>query len=118
MMETAMAKKEEAKVEGEAAAVETADSPLLDLSDAAVKRMLKVAKKRGWVTQEELNAVLPSEEISSDQIEDMNAMLSEMGINVVDTEDAEEAEKEPAESADDEESEGGELVEAPRSTAV
>ena len=92
-----MAKKDEAKVEGEAAAVETADSPLLDLTDAAVKRMLKVAKKRGWVTQDELNAVLPSEEISSDQIEDMNAMLSEMGINVVDNEDAEEAEKESPE---------------------
>src|SRR5208337_3435872 len=113
-----MAKKDEAKVEGEAAAVETADSPLLDLSDAAVKRMLKIAKKRGWVTQDELNAVLPSEEISSDQIEDMNAMLSEMGINVVDSEDAEEAEKESADPAEDEESEGGEIVEASRSTAV
>ena len=89
-----MAKKDEVKGEGEAAVVETPDSPLLDLSDAAVKRMLKVAKKRGWVTQDELNAVLPSEEISSDQIEDMNSMLSEMGINVVETEDAEEAEKE------------------------
>ena len=80
-----MAKKDEAKGEGEAAAVETTDSPLLDLTDAAVKRLLKLAKKRGWVTQDELNAVLPSEEISSDQIEDMNAMLSEMGINVVDS---------------------------------
>src|SRR5208282_3154394 len=115
-----MAKKDEAKAEGETAAAETAvDSPLLDLSDAAVKRMLKVAKKRGWVTQDELNAVLPSEEISSDQIEDMNAMLSEMGINVVDSEDAEEAEKEgAAESADEEEAEGGEVVETSRSTAV
>ena len=113
-----MAKKDEAKGEGEAAVVETPDSPLLDLSDAAVKRMLKIAKKRGWVTQEELNAVLPSEEISSDQIEDMNAMLSEMGINVVDSEDAEEAEKESPESADEEEAEGGEIVEASRSTAV
>ena len=93
-----MAKKDEAKGEGEAAVVETADSPLLDLTDAAVKRMLKIAKKRGWVTQDELNAVLPSEEISSDQIEDMNAMLSEMGINVVDSEDAEEAEKESSEA--------------------
>ncbi len=110
-----MAKKDEAK-EGEAVAVETVDSPLLDLTDAAVKRMLKVAKKRGWVTQDELNAVLPSEEISSDQIEDMNAMLSEMGINVVDNEDAEEAEKEGAD--DEEEAEGGEVVEASRSTAV
>ena len=111
-----MAKKDETKAEGEAAAVETTDSPLLDLTDAAVKRMLKAAKKRGWVTQDELNAVLPSEEISSDQIEDMNAMLSEMGINVVDNEDAEEAEKESGE--DEEESEGGEIVEASRSTAV
>src|SRR5208337_4416421 len=61
-----------------------------------------------------------SEEISSDQIEDMNAMLSEMGINVVDSEDAEEAEKEgaAAEGADEEEAEGGEIVEASRSTAV
>ena len=90
-----MAKKDEAKGEGEAAVVETPDSPLLDLSDAAVKRMLKIAKKRGWVTQDELNAVLPSEEISSDQIEDMNAMLSEMGINVVESEDAEEAKRRP-----------------------
>ena len=113
-----MAKKDEAKGEAESAVVETPDSPLLDLSDAAVKRMLKIAKKRGWVTQEELNAVLPSEEISSDQIEDMNSMLSEMGINVVESEDAEEAEKESAETADEEEAEGGEIVEAARTTAV
>ena len=113
-----MAKKDEVKSEGEAAVVETPDSPLLDLSDAAVKRMLKIAKKRGWVTQEELNAVLPSEEISSDQIEDMNSMLSEMGINVVESEDAEEAEKESAEAVDEEEAEGGEIVEAARTTAV
>ena len=114
-----MAKKDEAKAEGETAAVETTDRPLLDLTDAAVKRLLKLAKKRGWVTQDELNAVLPSEEISSDQIEDMNAMLSEMGINVVDAEDADDAEKDPAENADEDEPEtGGDLVEAPRSTAV
>jgi RNA polymerase primary sigma factor len=114
-----MARNDEPKAEGEAVVVEAADGPLLDLTDAAVKRMIKIAKKRGWVTQEELNAVLPSEEISSDQIEDMNAMLSEMGINVVDSEDAEEAEKEPADSPDEEEAEaGGELVEAPRPTAV
>ncbi|MFZ1963168.1 MAG: RNA polymerase sigma factor RpoD [Roseiarcus sp.] len=118
-----MARNDEPKAEGEAAAVaETTDGPLLDLTDAAVKRMIKIAKKRGWVTQEELNAVLPSEEISSDQIEDMNSMLSEMGINVVDTEDTEEAEKEPAETAaettEEEEAEGTELVEAPRPAAV
>jgi RNA polymerase primary sigma factor len=113
-----MAKKDEQKAEGEAAVVETTDSPLLDLTDAAVKRMIKIAKKRGWVTHEELNAVLPSEEISSDQIEDMNSMLNEMGINVVDNEDAEEAEKDGAEGAEEEEAEGGEVAETARTTAV
>jgi RNA polymerase primary sigma factor len=115
-----MAKKDEQKAEGEAAVVETADSPLLDLTDAAVKRMIKIAKKRGWVTHEELNAVLPSEEISSDQIEDMNSMLNEMGINVVDNEDAEEGEKDGAAAAEAEEDEAepGEVAETPRSTAV
>src|SRR5271168_4746629 len=114
-----MAKKDEAKVEGEAvAAVETPDGPLLDLSDAAVKRLIKTAKKRGWVTQDELNAVLPSDVNSSDQIEDINAMLSEMGISVVESEETEEAEKE-AEPADEEEPETGtEVAETTRTTAV
>jgi RNA polymerase primary sigma factor len=68
------------------------DAPLLDLSDSAVKRMIKTAKTRGFVTYDELNAVLPSEEVSSEQIEDIMAMLSDMGINVVETEeDADEA---------------------------
>jgi len=111
-----MAKKAEAAATAEAPATEAPDGPLLDLTDAAVKRLIKLAKKRGWVTQTELNAVLPSEEISSDQIEDMTAMLSEMGITVVEGDDADEVEKEP-EGADEEEAEGGELVES-RSTAV
>ena len=101
-----MARNDEPKAEGEAAVAEAADGPLLDLSDAAVKRLIKIAKKRGWVTQDELNAVLPSEENSSDQIEDMNAMLNEMGINVVETEEAEEAEKEDRAGAEEEEAEG------------
>ena len=83
-----MAKKDEDKVENETAAVtETSDGPLLDLNDAAVKRMIKLAKKRGFVTYAELNAVLPSEEVSSDQIEDVYAMLSEMGITVSEGDD-------------------------------
>src|SRR5271163_3887554 len=113
-----MAKTDEPKPEGEAVTVEAADGPLLDLTDGAVKRMLKIAKKRGWVTHDELNAILPSEEISSDRIEDINSMLNEMGISVVDSEDAEEAEKETPEAPEEEEPEAGELVEAPRSTAV
>jgi RNA polymerase primary sigma factor len=86
--------------------------PLLDLSDAAVKRMIKQAKKRGYVTHDQLNAVLPSEEVSSDQIEDIYAMLNDMGINVVDSEDS--GDDDEAKSADEleDEDEGGDLVEA------
>ncbi len=113
-----MAKKDEDKVENEAAAaVDAPDGPLLDLNDAAVKRMIKLAKKRGFVTYAELNAVLPSEEVSSDQIEDVYAMLSEMGITVSEGDDPDEAEAEE-QGADEEEAEGGDLVESPRATAV
>src|SRR6204780_1363280 len=86
--------------------------PLLDLSDAAVKKMIKQAKKRGYVTYEQLNAVMPSEEVTSEQIEDVLAMMSEMGINVVETEEADADEEEGArEEPEEEEAEGGELVE-------
>ncbi len=104
-----MAKKDDAKPEGEAGVAEATDSPLLDLSDAAVKRMMKLAKKRGFVTYAELNAVLPSEEVTSDQIEDVYAILNEMGINVIEAEEADEAEEEGA--AEEEEAEGGDLIE-------
>ena len=73
------------------------DSPLLDLSDAAVKKLIKVAKKRGYVTYEELNSVMPSEEVTTDQIEDIMAMFSDMGINVVDADEVEETEPDTAE---------------------
>jgi RNA polymerase primary sigma factor len=104
--------------EGEAPEKEVAEAapdaplPLLDLSDAAVKKMIKQAKKRGYVTYEQLNAVMPSEEVTSEQIEDVLAMMSEMGINVVETEEAEaEEEGETREEPEEEESESGELVE-------
>jgi RNA polymerase primary sigma factor len=67
------------------------DSPVLDLTDQAVKKMIKVAKARGYITYDELNEVLPSEEVSSEQIEDIMSMLSEMGINVIDSDEVEEA---------------------------
>ncbi len=86
------------------------DSPLLDMSDAGVKRLLKTAKARGYVTYDELNAVL-SDEATPDQIEDTMAMLSEMGINVVEAEDAEgdaaEETTTPADEPADEEEGGG-----------
>jgi RNA polymerase primary sigma factor len=55
------------------------DSPLLDLSDAAVKKLIRSAKKRGYVTHDQINSVR-SEEVNSEQIEDLLAMFSEMGI--------------------------------------
>ncbi|GGA45649.1 RNA polymerase sigma factor RpoD [Pelagibacterium lentulum] len=102
--------KNDADVKPEAGA-DGPDGPLLDLSDAAVKKLIKTAKKRGYVTYEEINAVLPSEEVTSEQIEDIMAMFSDMGINVIDEDEVEEAE---AESSDDE---GGELA-TTTSTAV
>ena len=103
------------KADGEVLDAPQTDSPLLDLSDAAVKRMIKLAKKRGFVTHEEVNEVLPSEEVTSDQIEDVFAMLNEMGINVVDQEEAE-AEAAEAATETEEEEEGSDLVEAARTT--
>lgn len=88
--------------EGEAAVEErqeTPDSPLLDLSDDAVKKMIKAAKKRGFVSMDKLNSVLSAEDVTSEQIEDLMSMLSDMGINVVEDEEGEnEEEKESEES--------------------
>ncbi|MET0746252.1 MAG: RNA polymerase sigma factor region1.1 domain-containing protein, partial [Microvirga sp.] len=104
-----MATKTTDRDEGETTVTEQqSDGPLLDLSDAAVKRMIKLAKKRGYVTYDELNEVLPSEEFSSEQIEDVLGQLSEMGINVVESEEADEGEKGEAEEED---TESGEVVE-------
>ncbi|UDL88911.1 RNA polymerase sigma factor RpoD [Mesorhizobium sp. PAMC28654] len=98
--------KEEVETEREGAT----DGPLLDLSDDAVKKMIKAAKKRGYVTMDELNSVLPSEEVTSEQIEDTMAMLSDMGINVVeDDEQGEEAEA--TDTAADAEEDANELAE-------
>ena len=108
--------KEEAREKGP----ETPDAalPLLDLSDAAVTKMIKQATKRGYVTHQQLNAVIPSEEVTSEQIEHILAMLNEMGINVVETEEAEAEEDEPREEAESEETESGELVEVTPKTSA
>ncbi|QND19426.1 RNA polymerase sigma factor RpoD [Rhizobium leguminosarum bv. viciae] len=109
-MATKVKENEDAEVERDGAS----DGPLLDLSDDAVKKMIKAAKKRGYVTMDELNAVLPSEEVTSEQIEDTMSMLSDMGINVIEDEEAEEAGASGGSDDDDaggdEESEGGELA--------
>src|SRR6476646_5885339 len=81
-----------------------APSPLLDLSDAAVKKMIKQAKKRGFVTFDQLNEVLPSDQTSPEQIEDIMSMLSDMGINVTEADDSEgEDEKDEGDDENDNE---------------
>jgi len=78
------------KKPGESETPGDADSPLLDMSDVGVRKMIARAKQRGYVTYDELNKVLPSDKTSSEQIEDTMAMLNEMGINVIESEEAEE----------------------------
>ncbi|CAH1656699.1 RNA polymerase, sigma 70 (sigma D) factor [Hyphomicrobiales bacterium] len=107
-----MATKTTEREDNQEVAEPQADGPLLDLSDGAVKRMIKVAKKRGYVTYDELNEVLPSEEFSSEQIEDVLAQLNEMGINVIESEEADDSNSEG--ESEEEEAEGGELVEQAR----
>ena len=70
---------------------ETTDSPLIDASNQAIKKMVAKAKERGYVTYDELNEVLPQDQVSSEQIEDTMAMLSEMGINVIEGDETEES---------------------------
>jgi RNA polymerase primary sigma factor len=61
----------------------------LDMSQAQVKRMIAEARERGYITYDQLNTVLPPDQVSSEQIEDVMSMLSEMGINIIEDEDAE-----------------------------
>jgi len=86
---------------------EEGDSPLLDSTNASVKKLIQKAKEKGYITYEELNNALPSEEMSSEQIEDTMSMLSEMGINVVEEEDQDDDDssasaKDKSDSDDDE----------------
>ncbi len=94
---------------------EDRETPLLDLSDAAVKKLIHNAKKRGYVTHDQINALLSAEDVKSEQIEDILAKLNEIGVNVVETKEAEleedeketETREEPQEEAEGE----NELVE-------
>src|SRR5271166_4791958 len=88
----------------ETPAPETSDSPVLDLLDAAVKRLIKAAKVRGFVTYDEINEVMPPDEVSPDQIEDIMTMFSDLGINVVDADEVEEAGAEPIDEEEEDRS--------------
>src|SRR5882757_2924246 len=88
--------------------------PVLDVSDAALKTLIRGAKKNGYVTHKQITALC--EEVNPEQVEDVLAMFSQMGVNIIEGEDAEaEEEDEAAEEPEDEaESEGGQLVEVQR----
>jgi RNA polymerase primary sigma factor len=93
------------------------DSPPIDLWDDAVKELIRGAKKRGYVTHDQINALLPSEEVQSEQIEDILVMFSEMRVNVVETKEAEPEETpEDAKEEPEEEESDGELMEVRRPT--
>jgi RNA polymerase primary sigma factor len=105
--------------------VETGDAPLIDMNDASIKKVIARAKKRGYITYDQLNEALPQGEMSSDQIEDISAALSEMGINIVDNEEAgEDGEAEPAKEDDDEpeaadaEADTGPAIEKKKETCI
>ncbi|MDG1209075.1 MAG: RNA polymerase sigma factor RpoD [Paracoccaceae bacterium] len=80
--------------------------PMLDISQAAVKKMIGAAKAKGYITYDELNKVLPPEQFSSEQIEDVMSMLSEMGVNVIEAEES----ADPEEEGDEKKSESKEVV--------
>jgi len=82
------------------------EAPLLDTTAAAVKRMIARGRERGYVTLDEVNAVLPADQVSSEQIEDVMAMLSDLGINVVDGEETEEVAPRPEADEDEAEARG------------
>jgi RNA polymerase primary sigma factor len=112
-----MAKVTAANTEADVKADST-DAPLLDLNDASIKKMITRAKKRGYITYDELNEALPQDQMSSEQIEDVMAQLSEMGINIIENDEAAE-EGEPAAADEDEpEAADGELGTAPVAAVV
>ena len=83
---------------------ETGDAPLIDLNDASIKKVIARAKKRGYITVDQLNEALPQDQMSTDQIEDVMSALNEMGINIVENDEAGE-DGEQEERADDDEAE-------------
>src|SRR3546814_286645 len=93
----------------EAAATDTIDgkaerdAPLIDLNDTAIKKLISRAKKRGVITYDELNEALPQDQMSSEQIEDVMSALSEMGVNIVESDERDGDNQENAENEGEEE---------------
>ena len=93
------------------------DAPLIDLNEASLKKLIGRAKKRGYITYDELNEALPQDQMSSEQIEDVMSALSEMGVNIVENEEGGEDEADKEEQPDEEtgleDSETGGLIAVP-----
>ncbi|WP_116090173.1 RNA polymerase sigma factor RpoD [Sphingomonas crusticola] len=96
------------------------DAPLIDLNDASIKKVFARAKKRGYITYDELNEALPQDQMASEQIEDVMAALNEMGVNVVENEEAGEEGEQPQQADEDEveETTGDEAVATFTATAT
>jgi len=86
---------------------ESGDAPLIDLNEANIKKLIGRAKKRGYITYDELNDALPQDQMSSEQIEDVMSALSEMGVNIVENEEADEDGEKEDDSGVDEIDSGG-----------
>src|ERR687892_465504 len=102
-----MAKNETVETEAQ----DSGDAPLIDLNDASIKKLIARAKKRGFITYDELNEALPQDQMASEQIEDVMSAISEMGVNIVENEEAsdddEDKEEEPVEEEVDPLDDGG-----------
>ena len=81
---------------------ETGDAPLIDLNEAQLKKLISRARKRGYITYDELNDALPQDQMSSEQIEDVMSALSEMGVNIVENEEADEDDQKEDDSGPEE----------------
>ena len=85
-----MAKNEAVETETQ----DSGDAPLIDLNDASIKKLIARAKKRGFITYDELNEALPQDQMSSEQIEDVMSALNDMGVQIVESEEGGDDEEE------------------------
>ena len=90
---------------GDDSTTEVGDAPLIDLNEASIKKLFARAKKRGYITYDELNEALPQDQMSSDQLEDVMSAINEMGINIVENEEAGEDGDSPDSGDDDDDNE-------------
>lgn len=109
-----MATKANSKNNGAGEGEDGGDAPLLDLNEASVKKLIARAKKRGYITYDELNDALPQDQMSSEQIEDVMSALNDMGVNIVENEEAGEDGEDQRDDSDDDASDEGAEDDGPK----